>query len=131
MSNELKILIVDDHNTMREALTTWFDHFNIKVVGLCSDGDQVLPFLENNQVDTIIMDVNMPNMDGFMATKLVKDSYPEIRVFGLSSHDESFVEKKMMRNGADNFFLKTEVGKLMSVITSNEFENLNNQIVKI
>ena len=119
MSNELNILIVEDNKSMSEALAICLSNFSIGISGLCTDGDQVLPFLERNVVNTIIMDINMPNMDGITTTKLVKELYPEIRVFGFSNSSESFIEKKMLSSGADGFYLKSKVGELMNAIMGN------------
>lgn len=118
---QIKILIVDDNQIMRKGIKNIFTHYpDLQIAGECSDGDEVIPFLTNNSmsIDAIIMDIKMERMDGFKATKLVKDQYPNIHVFGHSTFAFNPHGQKMVKLGATNYFLKglTTIDMLDAII---------------
>ncbi len=103
----IKVLIVDDYPPMRKAIRNELSGSkNIEVVGECEDGDEVLDFLSEQKVDVIIMDINMKRMEGFEATELAKEKYPEEKVIAHSSHDSIGMQKAMIRSGASAYIVK-------------------------
>lgn len=109
MSNRLKILIVDDHPALRKAYLKFFEIFlpNATIIGECEDGDSVLTFLRNNEVQVILMDVRMNNLNGYDTTKIVKHHYPEIKIIGMSNEFDQVTNDAMIAAGASHFFPKT------------------------
>ena len=110
--NPIKVLLVDDNTLIRLS----FRHLlrsvpNLKVVGECSDGSEVITFLENNKVDLIFMDIVMKNVDGFQATRKVKENYPHVKVIAFSSLDYNSSADRMKKSGADGFISKFEADK--------------------
>ena len=122
MKSEINVIIVDDQKLMRQGIIKMFeDHPHIKVVHEASDGIEIINWLKDNnnqiQVDVILMDMQMPNMDGWEATELVTRSYKDIKVIGLSSYDnEAFVDR-LMKNGGRGYLLKVqEISDIVSAI---------------
>ncbi len=122
MKSEINVIIVDDQKLMRQGIIKMFeDHPHIKVVHEASDGIEIINWLKENnnqvQVDVILMDMQMPNMDGWEATELVTRSYKDIKVIGLSSYDnEAFVDR-LMKNGGRGYLLKVqEISDIVSAI---------------
>lgn len=109
MSDRLKILIVDDHSALRKAYHKFFEIFlpNADIVGECEDGNDVFTFLENNQVDVILMDVRMHNLNGYDTTKMVKIQFPGIKIIGMSNEFDQVTHDAMIAAGASYFFCKT------------------------
>lgn len=122
MKSEINVIIVDDQKLMRQGIIKMFeDHAHIKVVHEAADGIEIINWLKENnnqiQVDVILMDMQMPNMDGWEATELVTRSYKDIKVIGLSSYDnEAFVDR-LMKNGGRGYLLKVqEISDIVSAI---------------
>ena len=77
----IKVLIADDQKLIRESLKIVLDTYqDIQVIDTVGDGKQVLESIEEQEPDVILMDIRMPNMDGTVSTKLVKQSYPHIKI---------------------------------------------------
>jgi PAS domain S-box-containing protein len=114
----IRLLIVDDHQVVREAFAKAFDgHQNVEVVGQGSDGQQALEMASLLQPDVILMDVDMPNMDGIEATRYIRNAFAGIGIVGLSVHGESNVERAMLNAGADAFLCKeTDGNKVLDTI---------------
>ena len=69
----IKVLLADDHSIVLEGLQMILsDAKNIKVVGTAKNGEDVLSFLTTNEVDVIVMDINMPYMDGLTCSRTIK-----------------------------------------------------------
>ena len=118
----LKILLVDDSQIMRESLKQFIEGIeNVKVVGECSDGNQVLEKLKQIEVDLVFSDVTMKDVGGFDTTKIIKKYNKEIRVVLFSLLTFDVVEKRMKECGADGFISK--VGITMELVM-NEFEKI-------
>lgn len=107
--NELiSVIITDDHKIIRQGLRSLLERSNkIKVVGEASNGSELLELLSQTPADIVLMDINMPVMDGYEATRQVSDKYPDTKVIALSMlNDEPFVQK-MFTCGASGYVLKT------------------------
>ncbi len=101
------IIIADDHVIFRKGLRTVLNEIPfIKVIAEASDGADLLNILKKNTADIILMDINMPRMDGIEATQKVLDKYPETEVIALTMHEEISYFNKMIEAGAKGFLLK-------------------------
>lgn len=104
----INILIADDHQLLIDGIkATLAGIDDISVVAEVYNGYQVLEKLDAGlAVDIILMDINMPKLDGLACTKMVKKKYPGIRIIALSQYDEKRFVKQMLKNGATGYLLK-------------------------
>lgn len=103
----IKVLIVDDHQMFIDGLKAMLKDLDaIQVVGEASNGKAAIQYCEANPVDIVIMDVNMPEMDGIEATKLLCKSNPDLKVLGLSMHSDKHFIADLLKSGAKGYILK-------------------------
>jgi DNA-binding NarL/FixJ family response regulator len=79
---------------------------DIVCVGTVSNGQEVMTFLDNNTVDVILMDINMPVVDGLEATRRVREGYSDVKIIALTMLEQGSFIQQMLRNGASGFLLK-------------------------
>lgn len=103
----IKILIADDHQIIRDGIRALVkDAPDIEIVGEAENGRHAIEMLQTRHVDMVIMDVNMPEMNGIDATTQIAKLYPNIPVLCLSMHDEVEYISKMLQAGAAGYILK-------------------------
>ena len=103
----IEVLIADDHQLLIDGIkTTLEDVSDIKIVAEAYNGLQVLKILKEQKIDVILMDINMPQMDGLDCAKIVSKKYPDIKIIALSQFDEKRFVKRMVKNGASGYVLK-------------------------
>lgn len=110
--SQINILIADDHQIVIEGLKMILEaHEELHVVAEVNNGVQVLSYLEDNAVDIVILDINMPEMDGIQCAKKIKKDYPKTRVIILTMYaQKSFIEE-ILKIGIDGCLLKNNTGK--------------------
>jgi len=107
-SKGLRVLFADDHKVMRQGLIRLISgQPDIQVVGEAANGREALELTLELKPNLVVMDINMPGMDGIEATRLIKAALPEVRVIGLSMHDDVHISQTMRDAGADGFVIKT------------------------
>lgn len=79
---------------------------NIHWMGHAMSAAACLDFLETQQPDVILMDINLPDQKGTLLCKMVKERYPAIKIIGLSTYDQQPVIRDMLSNGASGYLLK-------------------------
>ena len=103
----IRVFIVDDHPVVIEGIHSLLQKEpDIEWAGHAMTAQSCLGFFVNNTVDIILMDINLPDMNGVDLCKLIKDRYPGIFVLGLSTSNQGLYIKKMMENGASGYILK-------------------------
>ncbi len=103
----IKIGIVDDHKLFRKGLATLINSFSeYKVVLECSNGFELLEKLPMAVPDLILLDVNMPGMNGLQTLDALKENHYDIKVIGLSMDDQEETIVKMIGLGARGYILK-------------------------
>jgi DNA-binding NarL/FixJ family response regulator len=107
MSEPLKVVIVDDHVLLRNGLAGIVTDMGYTVLYECGNGSDLLQQLDKTEKPhLILMDINMPLMDGFEATLWLKKHQPSIKVIALSMFDDDTSIIRMLRNGARGYVLK-------------------------
>ena len=102
-----KIVIIDDHQLFREGVKRILDFEpSFKVVAEGDDGSEAMLLVEEYQPDVIIMDINMPNINGVEATSQLIERYPESKVIILSIHDDENYVTHALKTGATGYLLK-------------------------
>ena len=103
------VVIVDDHVLLAQAIQELVNSFEgFETLYLCKNGKELLDKLKfaNNVPDIILMDVNMPIINGITATKTIKESYPDINVLALSVEVDEDIILGMLRAGAKGYLMK-------------------------
>ncbi|OQX72312.1 MAG: hypothetical protein B6D61_14115 [Bacteroidetes bacterium 4484_249] len=115
----IKVLITDDHQIIIDGLKSLLeDKEQIEVIAEASNGKEALDILNLLQVDVVLMDIDMPVMNGIEATKQIKAEYPETKVIILSMYKESGLIKTLIQIGADGYLLKnSDKDELVDAIT--------------
>ncbi|MDH5598324.1 MAG: response regulator transcription factor [Cyclobacteriaceae bacterium] len=102
-----RVIIADDHTIMTEGLVMLLKNIDgYDVVKIAHDGEEVIEYLSNNPADLILMDINMPKLDGIEATEIIKSKYPKTKILILSMHDKEGYIKNAIQAGADGYVLK-------------------------
>lgn len=105
--HRIKILIVDDHNMVREGLKVLLESFEDFEVVATGDGRMVLTLCTAHRPDVVLMDMLMPIMDGVEATHLIREHFPTIRIIALSSSGEETLVESALKAGATSYILKS------------------------
>ena len=116
----INAMIVDDHAVMKDGLkhvleNSIYEGFQIRVVSTASNGQMALEAIGENfqngavtdQVDVVLMDIEMPIMNGLTATRQIKEQWPELKVIVLTYHGAGTMEGDVKESGADGFLSKT------------------------
>ena len=113
-----KILIADDHQMFIDGLRSLLEGSeNIAVVGEARNGQQVLELCDDIEVDLVIMDINMPVMDGIQATRELLKKNPSIKILALSMYNDREYISDILKAGALGYILKnTGKEKLLTAI---------------
>jgi two-component system, NarL family, response regulator LiaR len=105
--NPIRVVLVDDHAMLRKALAVFLlSYSDLKLVGEASNGNEALAICAEKRPDVVLMDLIMPIMDGVTATKLIRQSYPEIQVIVLTSFGEETLIKEVLEVGAISYLFK-------------------------
>lgn len=104
---DIRVVVVDDHQIVREGLVALLSALpGIRVVGSAADGREALHVVEDSAPDVVVMDIQMPQLDGIEATRFLVGRSPELRVVMLTMNEEDDTILSAMRAGARGYLLK-------------------------
>ncbi len=133
----IKVFIVDDHQMITEGIRALLAaEEDIEWAGSAKTPTALLEALKKSHPDVLLMDINLPEMNGMELCRLVKQQYPAIHIVGLSTSGEVSIIQKMIENGAAGYLLKDAskaeiIDALHKVVKGKEYVNFSvSQILK-
>lgn len=104
---EINVFVVDDHQIFLDGIVSLlYDEPNIKIAGTAHNGKEAIDRIKSTKVDVVLMDINMPEMDGIEATKQLKKINPDIKILMLTMHSEARFIKECLEIGAKGYVMK-------------------------
>lgn len=105
-TGRIKVVLADDHAIVREGIRALLDNTEVRVVGDAASGREAVQVVAATHPDVVLMDVQMPDMDGLAATKLIKQEYPKTAVIILTSFENKEYLREAILHGAAGYLLK-------------------------
>ncbi len=108
IGGRIRVLVVDDHAIVRQGITSILNEDErLMVIDEASDGLEAIEAVERLHPDIVLMDINMPRMNGIEATRVISRRWPETIIVGLSIQDDEATARAMREAGAADFIPKT------------------------
>lgn len=108
METSIRIIIADDHTLFIDGLKQLLkDEADMKIVTVANNGKELLELLTMNTADIVLLDINMPVLNGIEAVRHIKLSYPFLKVIMLSTYNDEHLIEKAKALGANGYLLKT------------------------
>jgi len=109
MSEVIRVVLADDHIVMLEGLGILLDSEpDIQVIDLVSSGEALLSTLEQNEIDVIVIDLDMPGLSGMESISLVRKQYDSVRILVLTAFSDRQNLQHAIERGVEGYALKTE-----------------------
>ena len=103
----IRVLLVDDHPVVRKGLSSYLSHYcQVSIIGEASDGQEALRKARELTPDLVLMDIDMPRMNGLTAADTLRKENPKIKVLVLSMHSDTDNVLRILQSGARGFVLK-------------------------
>src|SRR4051812_21531216 len=103
----INIAIADDHEILRDGLKALLNHEqNIKIIAEAINGKDLIEKIKDVDVDMVLLDLNMPVMNGFETLNYLKQNHPDIKVIALSMLNSQKYVKEMLNAGAKGYIFK-------------------------
>jgi DNA-binding NarL/FixJ family response regulator len=104
---DIRVVVVDDHQIVRDGLVALLGALDgIEVVGTASDGVDALHVVEETTPDVVVMDIQMPQLDGIEATRRITGRHDNVRVVMLTMNEDDDTVLSAVRAGASGYLLK-------------------------
>jgi NarL family two-component system response regulator LiaR len=103
----IRVMLVDDHTMVRRGLTAFLMAFDeLEVAGEAESGQAAIELCAKVKPDIILMDMVMPDMNGAIATRTIREKFPDVQVIALTSFNEEALVKSALEAGAIGYLLK-------------------------
>lgn len=107
ITKRIKLLLADDHQIMTDGLNSMLKNVDwIEIVGTVNNGWQVLEFINENEVDIIILDFQMPLLNGIETTVKIREKYPKLKILMLTFRDDAESIKSAIQAGVNGYLMK-------------------------
>jgi two-component system nitrate/nitrite response regulator NarL len=107
MKQRIKLILVDDHPVVRRGISSCLArHENLVIVGEAADGREALQKAKELAPDIVLMDIDMPHMNGLAATEMLRKELPQVKVLILSMYSQSEYVLRIIQSGARGYVLK-------------------------
>ncbi|MDR6967385.1 DNA-binding NarL/FixJ family response regulator [Flavobacterium arsenatis] len=137
MSEKIQIIVVDDEVLFRKGIIFLLERKkNINIVFEAGDGEELIEYLNKAKVlpDIILMDINMPIINGVEATKTIRKEFPEIKIIALTSYHTPLFIANMIQEGVASYLIKNahpdEMIKTISEVANKGFY-YNENVLKV
>ena len=108
----IRLLLADDHAVVRKGLQLFIGYEdNLKLVAEASDGEELLEIIRDNEADVLLLDLDMPKMNGITAIRKIKEIAPDLKIIVLTMHPEDIYGKTALQMGASGYLIKDEEPK--------------------
>ncbi|MEJ2706028.1 MAG: response regulator transcription factor [Anaerolineales bacterium] len=105
-----RVLLVDDHPVVRAGIRNLLERApDIKIVGEASDGEEALKMVEELNPDVMLLDMEMPGINGSEVAQQLQKAKSPVRILALSAHDDKQYIQELLSNGAAGYLIKEEV----------------------
>jgi len=122
-SEIIKVVVVDDHPMVIEGLRSSLGEENtIEVVNCFENASDLFTFLKRQVTNVVVLDVNLPDMNGVEICENITKKYPHIKVIGLSTYNDPSIIKQMVKNGAKGYLLKNVTSKELAIAIHQIYE---------
>jgi DNA-binding NarL/FixJ family response regulator len=113
-----KIAITDDHKMVLKGIVAMLENTSeIKIVGTYENAKETIKNLESNLPDVLLLDINLPDMNGIDLSKLLLKKYPDLKIIALTNFEDISFVKRMLKNGVHGYLLKnTDKQELLEAI---------------
>lgn len=119
MQDSAEIVIVDDQKAFRDALSSILKIYNINVIACAENGNQLFEILNTRRPDVILLDIEMPEMDGSETLNQLRDRFPCLKTIVVSQYDEMILIQDFLNRGACAYLSKnTDVNIIAKAIHS-------------
>ncbi|MEJ7693787.1 response regulator transcription factor [Daejeonella sp.] len=110
----IKLIIADDHQLLIEGLISVLSEVEgIMMLEPVNDGKQLINSLRSNTADIVLLDLNMPNMDGIKALEVLKQEFSRIKIIVLTNYNQPQLVEKIKKLGADGYILKSSASLVL------------------
>ena len=132
-----KIILVDDHILLRDALASLINTFEgFRVIDVAANGEGLVLAIENGNVpNLVVLDLNMPGMDGYDTTKWLQENQPAVKILILTMFDSEIALIRLLKMGVRGFLKKdvhpTELKRALLTVVENGYYYSNNTTGKL
>lgn len=103
----IRVLIIDDHPLVQDGIKTMLQsEATVEVIGACKSGAEALAFLTVNVPDIILLDINLPDMDGLQLCERMRKQHANVKIIGLTSINEAGMITGLLQRGGNGYLLK-------------------------
>jgi len=115
-----KIAITDDHVMVLQGIASMLQNIDeVNVVGTYKNGAETLEFIQKDTPDVLLLDINLPDINGIDLSKRLLKKYPDLKIIAITSFDDISFVKRMLKNGVHGYLLKnTDKLELIAAITT-------------
>ena len=108
MTSKYRTVIIDDHPIVISGISGLLSDFeSVEITAKLQSGEMLLNYIEDNQIDLILMDIFLPGINGVDLCKAIKQKYPKIIIIGMSSQSERSLVMQFIQNGGNGYILKS------------------------
>lgn len=122
----VKVVVVDDHPLVIEGLKSSIGmDENIEVAACFENAEDLFAYLKRKVAHVIVLDVNLPDINGVEVCEKIHAKYPHVKVLGLSTYNDPSIIKQMVKNGAKGYLLKNVSSKELGVAINQIHDGLS------